>query len=66
MKKLLKIAKIVLLVLLILAAALFAVIKTSGNHRSDPAKIKVYETSNPFITGTTECIAHRCGAGLAP
>ncbi|MBQ3102884.1 MAG: hypothetical protein IJC58_01215 [Oscillospiraceae bacterium] len=66
MKKLLKIVKIVLLVLLILAAALFAVIKISGNHRSDPAKIKAYETSNPFITGTTECIAHRCGAGLAP
>ena len=66
MKKFLKILRTVLLVLLILAAALFAVIKISGAHRSDPADVILYETSNPFITGRTECIAHRCGAGLAP
>lgn len=66
MKKFFKILRTVLVILLIVAAALFAVIKISGAHRSDPADVNLYETSNPFITGRTENIAHRCGAGLAP
>lgn len=66
MKKFLKILLCSFLVLALLAGGVFAVMKISGNHRSDPAKILQYETSNPFITGSTRVIAHRGGAGIAP
>ena len=66
MKKLKKILLILLLVLVCLAAAVLLTIKLAGSHRSDPKDIVAYETTNPFITGRTELITHRCGAGIAP
>ena len=66
MKKTKRILRNVLLILVILLILIFAVTKISGNHRSDPADVITYETSNPFITGKTELIAHRLGAGIAP
>lgn len=35
-------------------------------HRSDPADIIRYETTNPYIQDTTEISAHRSGAGIMP
>lgn len=66
MKKLWKVVKIILIVILVLLVIGFAGIKLSGNHRSDPADVKKYETSNPFITGHTQVSAHRSGGGIEP
>lgn len=66
LKKLLKIILVILIVLALLAAAAFAAVKLSGSHRSDPAKLRAYETDNPFITGKTQLSAHRSGGGIAP
>ena len=66
LRRILKIVLIVLLVLALLAAAGFGAIKISGNHRSDPKKVKQYETDNDFITGKTQISAHRSGGGVAP
>ena len=54
-----------LIVSLIITIGL-SIMKIAGNHRSNPADIITYETNNPFITGRTELIAHRFGAGIAP
>ena len=66
MKKFLKIVLVIFIVLAILAASAFAAIKISANHRSSPAKVIHYESSNPFITGRTQVSAHRSGGGIAP
>lgn len=66
MKKTTKILLITLSVIVLLVLALLLVMKISGNHRSNPEDILSYETDNPFITGKTEIIAHRLGAGIAP
>ena len=49
-----------------LVTTILSIMKIAGNHRSNPADIITYETNNPFITGRTELIAHRFGAGIAP
>ena len=66
MKKGKKILLITLGILLVLAATVLIIMKVSGSHRSNPEDIISYETNNPFITGRTELIAHRLGAGIAP
>ena len=66
MKKRKKILLIILLLLVALIAAVFIILKIAGNHRSNPKDIKTYATTNSFITGKIEQIAHRCGAGIAP
>lgn len=66
MKKLWKILRTVLIVLLALVLIVFIITRITGAHRSDPSEIVAYETDNPFITGSTECIAHRFGAEIAP
>ena len=66
MKKVKKILLLLLIILAGLATIILSIIKIAGNHRSDPADIVAYETNNPFITGRTELIAHRFGAGIAP
>ncbi len=65
-KKILKVLLIVVIVLAILALAVFVTIKVSGAHRSDPADVKAYETTNPFCSDTTLISAHRSGAGIMP
>ena len=66
LKKILKIVLIILLVLVLLAAGAFAAMRISASHRSDPAKVRVYDTDNPFISGKTQISAHRSGGGVAP
>lgn len=66
MKKIIKAIVIIVSVILILAAALFCVMKLSSAHRSDPAKVREYETDNPYILEGTDVSAHRIGAGIAP
>ncbi len=65
MKKVFKTVGIILLVIVILLAGVFAVLKISG-RASHTSEIISYETDNVFITGETEKIAHRLGAGIAP
>ena len=65
-KKILKIVIIVLLIIAILALAALITIKASGAHRSDPAKIKQYEMTNPHANAVTAISAHRAGGGIAP
>lgn len=65
MKKVLKIILIIVIAILVLAGILVAILKISGRN-SDPSEIVYYETDNAFITGDTEKIAHRLGAGIAP
>ena len=66
MKKIKKLLIILFIILAGLATIILSIMKIAGNHRSDPADIITYETTNPFITGRTELIAHRFGAGIAP
>lgn len=66
MKKTKKVLIILLIILAGLATLILSVMKIAGNHRSDPADILTYKTNHPFITGRTELIAHRFGAGIAP
>lgn len=66
MKLLKKILIVVLIILAGLVTLVLSVMKITGNHRSDPADVIAYETDHPFITGRTELIAHRLGAGIAP
>lgn len=57
---------IVLNVLFVLAIVIFAAVFFSSRHRSDPADIKTYDTTNPLIMARTDVSAHRSGAGIAP
>ena len=58
---------IILLVLALLAAAAWCVVSIAYKHRSDPADVLHFKTSNPHITaGRTLISAHRSGAGIAP
>lgn len=66
MKKFLKILCIFACVLLVLAAAVFAAMKISQHHRSDPADVIRYETTNPYILDKTDISGHRSGGGIAP
>ena len=66
MKIILKTVLIILLILIGLALAALVCVKISGNHRSDPAMVRSYDTNNPFITGSTQISAHRSGGGIAP
>ena len=66
MRKFLKILRNILIILLALILVVFIITRITGAHRSDPADILSYGTNNPFITGSTECIAHRFGAEIAP
>lgn len=66
MKKLKKVLIVILIILAALVTVILSIMKISGNHRSDPADVVSCETDHPFITGRTELIAHRFGAGIAP
>ena len=65
-KKILKIAGIVIIVIAVLALAALITIKASSAHRSDPAKVKQYEMTNPHANDITAISAHRSGGGIAP
>lgn len=65
-KRILKIVIIILAVLAVLALAALITIKASGAHRSDPAKVKQYEMTNPHAHAVTAISAHRAGGGIAP
>ena len=65
MKKSTKIILIIVLVLILLPGIVYSLLRITGRP-SDPSEILSYETDNPFITGETEKIAHRFGAGIAP
>lgn len=66
MKKCWKVLLTVAAVLAVLAAAVFAGMKLSQHHRSDPAKIVHYDTDNPYILDKTDISGHRSGGGIAP
>jgi len=66
MKRFKKVLIVVLIILAALVTVVLSIMKISGNHRSDPADVIAYETDHPFITGRTEKMAHRFGAGIAP
>ena len=65
-KILLKALIIILAILAVLAAAAFIVMKISSRHRSDPADVVKYETTNPLISDVTQISCHRGGADLMP
>lgn len=65
-KKILKIAGIVIIVIAVLALAALITIKASSAHRSDPAKVRQYEMTNPHANKITAISAHRSGGGIAP
>ena len=56
----------VLLAAVLIVAVLALLLVWQYFHRSDPADIVRYETTNPFIQDTTEISAHRSGAGIMP
>lgn len=66
MKKWKKALRIILCALLALILALTAALFLSSRHRSNPADVKTYDTTNPLIMARTDVSAHRSGAGIAP
>ena len=66
MKKWLKAILIILGVLIFIALAAFITLKIMGHHRSDPADVIKYETTNPLISEVTQISCHRGGADLMP
>ncbi len=56
----------ILLVLAILVILLNLMLVLMYRHRSSPDRIIHYETTNPFITGSTQISAHRAGGGIMP
>lgn len=47
-------------------AAIAILMTVSGKHKSDPGKVKQYDTQNPYILAETDISAHRSGGGIAP
>lgn len=66
MKRVAKILCRVLLAAVLIVAVLALLLVWQYFHRSDPADIIRYETTNPFIQDITEISAHRSGAGIMP
>lgn len=66
MRKFFKVLLVIACVLAGLAAAVFAAMKLSQYHRSDPADVIRYETTNPYILDETDISGHRSGGGIAP
>lgn len=66
MKKALKVIGIILAVILVLVGAVLITINVVGHHRSNPEKIKTYETTNPYILSETDISGHRSGGRIAP
>ncbi|MBQ7715223.1 MAG: hypothetical protein IJT70_05070 [Clostridia bacterium] len=66
MKKFLKVVLIILAILAALALCIFIAMKILGAHRSDPADVVKYETTNPLISDVTQISCHRGGADLMP
>ena len=66
MRKFFKVLLVIVCVLAGLAAAVFAAMKLSQYHRSDPADVIRYETTNPYILDETDISGHRSGGGIAP
>ena len=66
-KKLPKAIKAVLAVLCVIAVIVGAELISYG-YRSDPEKVKEFETQNPYIAenGITQISAHRSGGGIMP
>ena len=62
----LKTVLIILLVLAILAVTVNLMLLLMYRHRSSPERTIHYETTNPFITGSTQVSAHRAGGGIMP
>lgn len=62
----LKIILKILLALAILAVLINLTLVLMYRHRSSPDRIVRYETTNPFITGSTQVSAHRAGGGIMP
>ncbi len=62
----LKAILIALLVLVILVVLANLALALMYRHRSSPDRIIHYETTNPFITGSTQVSAHRAGGGIMP
>lgn len=52
--------------ILALALVLLIVVVIQYYHRSDPADIITYETTNPHIKEITQVSAHRSGGGIMP
>ena len=56
----------ILIVLIVVVAAAAILWGVAFLHRSSPAQIKRYETSNPHIFPESRLSAHRSGAGIVP
>lgn len=55
------------LVIIVAVIAAVAILMTVvGKHKSDPGKVKQYDTQNPYILAETDISAHRSGGGIAP
>ena len=55
-----------LMILFIIAIFMWVIITASKNHRSDPADVKDFDTTNPYIVESLDVSAHRSGGGIAP
>ena len=62
MKK--KIKKIAIFVCVI--AVIITATQLTGHYHSDPADVKDYNTTNPYILEKTDISGHRSGGGIAP
>ncbi|MBE6949526.1 MAG: hypothetical protein E7456_06750 [Ruminococcaceae bacterium] len=66
MKKFFKVILKIIIVLAVIAGIIFAVMKISQHHRSNPADVKSFDTTNPYIVDSLDVSAHRSGGGIAP
>ena len=57
---------IALISVLCVIAVLAAALNIAGAYKSNPDKIKSYETTNSYILESTDISAHRSGGGIAP
>ena len=55
-----------ILTLAVIVGVVWVIITASKNHRSDPADLIRYETTNPYIVESLDVSAHRSGGGIAP
>ncbi len=66
MKKVIKVLLIILACIAALIVIAVSAVLIAYNHRSDPADVLSYDTTNPHISDRTYISAHRSGAGIMP
>lgn len=57
---------IVFMTILAVIAVIYALLIIHARWRSNPSRIKIYDTDNPFIVSSSLIVGHRMGGGDAP